>query len=429
MKKPKLEEVQFKKIVYGGQTIAKLGGGKTLFAWGGLPKEKAIVKVTKSKKNWAEGIVEEVLVSSDQRIEPKDEESYLSTSPWQIMNYEYENKLKKELTEEQFKQHGIDLAADNYTALPEPYFYRNKMEFSFWWSNQTNQLDLAFFKRGSHYKQPVEGSSLAKPKINQAALKIRDYLRQNEIQARDLKSLLIRCNQAGSVAAELYVKDTAFQLKPTHEELEVDGFTVHYSDPKSPASKITKTLWQSGVNILNDTILDKNYTYSVSGFFQVNLPMYQEALKVIKKYLSAKKPIVDLYSGVGSIGLSIAEKGQCLTLVELDQNCVKEAENNAKNIKAETEIIHASSENALDYIDANSTIILDPPRAGLHQKIVDKLIEAKPETINYLSCNPATQARDTALLQNSYKIKYAHVFNFFPRTPHIENLVVLSSKV
>ena len=203
------------------------------------------------------------------------------------------------------------------------------------------------------------------------------------------------------------------------------GFSVHFSNPKSPASIKTKTLFTSGVTKLEDKILGNVFTYSVDGFFQVTVPIYEQTLKTIEEYIDPKKPILDLYSGVGSIGLCVASPNQNLKLIEIDERCVNEATLNAKKVKPDAEIILSSSEDAVDHITNKQTVILDPPRAGLHQKVIDRLLDIKPTKIFYLSCNPATQARDIALLSNTYKIIYAHGYNYFPRTPHIENLVIL----
>lgn len=427
----KIEEVKLSKIVYGGQALGVLEDGKKVFVWGGLPGEMVKLRITKSKKNWAEGIVEEVIDASKQRVEPEDPEGYLSTSPWQILDYSYENTLKQELIVDQFAQHDLEIKLDDFSAPEEPYHYRNKVEFSFWWEKPEDgegQLDLAFYKRGTHTKQPVEGTSLAHPSINTAALRIRDYLRANDVEARDLKTLLIRCNQQGDVVAELYVKEAKFPLTPNHEDFGVTGFGIFFSNPKSPASVKTKKLHTSGKGQLTDSILGKSYTYAVDGFFQITVPMYETALKAMQEFIDPKLHLIDMYSGVGSIGLSVASEKQKLTLIEIDERCVEEAKNNAESIKPDAEIVFASSEAAVEHITGNETVILDPPRVGLHQNVIERLIEVKPKTIIYLSCNPATQARDVALLKDVYQITHAHGFNFFPRTPHIENLVVLTAK-
>ena len=425
-------EVTLDHIVGGGQTLATMGSGKKLFVWGGLPGEKVSVQMTKKKSNLAEGIVIEVLDPSAERVNPHDETSFLSTSPWQIMSLETENHYKSALIEEAFELHDIVLPTliGIYSDGKE-YEYRNKIEFSFWWDKEIGQLDLAFFRRGTHGKIPVDGTSLAHPAINTAAHAIRDTLRAREtIQAYQLKTVIIRCNQAGEVAAQLYVKDEMFDAF-TEEELKnlsIAGFEIIYSNPKSPASVITKRLQAWGQTTLTDTILGVPFNYAVEGFFQINLPVYERALLDMKEWVEPVKPTVDLYSGVGSIGLTIG--GDNITMVEINEHAVREMERNitAQEREKTAKAILAPSETALEHITSDSTIILDPPRAGLHEDVIKKLLESAPERIIYLSCNPVTQARDVMRLAEAYGIRHHQGYNFFPRTPHIEHLVVLDKK-
>jgi len=429
MKQLSLETVQLQKVIGGGQTLGQLADGKKVFAWGGLPGETVTVQLTKSKKNFAEGIVTEVKVASPQRVTPRDPVSYLSTSPWQIYDFEAEQHYKAALIEEAFELHDI--------VLPEPitiktdgkqYGYRNKVEFSFWWDTERNELDLAFFQRGGHGKIPVTGTALALPAINEAAQKILTLLRTTAIEGRNLKTLLIRCNKAGQVSAQLYFKDKAAAslLSPTNLKALDCGIELIHSDYRSPASVITERLLAIGEMTLNDTVLDVPFHYATEGFFQINLPLYEIALRDMQTFIPADRPVVDLYSGVGSIGLTIG--GENPTLVEINSSAVAEMRRNIEQLGKPATIIHASSENALEHIRPEATVIVDPPRAGLHEKVVDELLTKAPERIIYLSCNPVTQARDTAYLAEKYGIRAHFGYNFFPRTPHIEHLVVLDKK-
>lgn len=429
MKKPLTETINLEKIVGGGQTLGTLADGRKAFVWGGLPGEIVTVNVTKKKSKYVEAIVTQVEKVSDERIAPRDPESYLSTSPWQIMSFDSEEHYKAALIEEAFELHDI--------VLPEPievytdgvdYGYRNKVEFS-WWGDTMDgaeTLDLAFFRRGSKGKIPVGGTSLARPEINTLATAIRGLLHSKGVSARNLKTLLIRCNQAGSCAWQLYVKD---EIDPITEaeanELPAQGGEVIYSDPRSPASRITKRLKRFGDIVLTDHVLDVPFRYATEGFFQVNIPIYEQALRDMKSWLE-DKPVVDMYSGVGTIGITIG--GPDVTLVEVDENAVREMKRNITELGLEAKAVHTPSEKALDYLTSDKTIIVDPPRAGLHEDIVNRLLETQPSRIIYLSCNPVTQARDVALLAKSYGIRAHRGYNFFPRTPHIEHLVILDLK-
>ncbi len=288
-------ELTLDRIIGGGQTIGTLGGdssmaGKKCLVWGGLPGETVQVQITKKKSNFVEGVVTEVLASSAERIAPQDPESYLSTSPWQIMNFDAELHYKAALIEEAFELHDI--------VLPQPigvwsdgveYGYRNKIEYSFWYDPDADKLDLAFFRRGTHGRIPVTHTSLASDAINSTAQTILASINQLKIDGRTLKTLLIRSSRAGDVAWQLYVKDQDFgtaELVATLGDLANRGEII-YSNPKSPASVITERLYGGSDIVLEDTILDVPFRYATEGFFQINLPVYEQALRDMQQWLTS----------------------------------------------------------------------------------------------------------------------------------------------
>lgn len=417
-------ELTLDKIVGGGQALGTLEDGRKVFVWGGLPDEVVRVQITKKKSSYAESVVTDVLKASPDRVTPKDADSFLSTSPWQLMSLETENRYKAALIEEAFELHDIVLPnpIDVYSDGVE-YGYRNKVEFSFWFDTDTNKLSLAFFRRGTHGKLPVDGTSLASDAINTKAHQIVEILNELHIEGRALKTLLVRSDREGNTAWQLYVKDEDFNAAAVLAKLPSgENGEVIFSNPKSPASVITKRLAGNG-SPLSDTILDIPFRYATEGFFQINLPVYEQALKDMREWVVPSKATVDLYSGVGSIGLTIG--GDHTTLVEVNEHAVREMERNIAELGKNATPILAASENALDYITGDKTIIVDPPRAGLHEDVIARLLEEKPARVIYLSCNPVTQARDVARLATVYGIKAHRGYNFFPHTPHIEHLVVL----
>lgn len=432
MKKPlPLLTVTLDRIIGGGQTIGTLENGKKCLVWGGLPGETVTVQVTKKKSSFVEGIVTEVVKASNERVEPTDPNSYLSTSPWQIMDFASENHYKAALIEEAFELHDIVLPAPiEVYSDGEQYGYRNKVEFSFWYDQDSGSLNLAFFRRGTHGKIEVEGTSLASDAINKASNDLLNVLRELNVNGMGLKTLLIRSNRAGEVAWQLYVKDEDFDASAVLAKIdspEVICAEIIQSNPRSPASVITKRLAASSDKILTDTILGVPFRYATEGFFQINLPVYEQALRDMQEWVEQGKPVIDLYSGVGTIGMTIG--GDNVTLIEINEHAVREMERNIEALgKTGAHAVLAASENALDYISGDATIIVDPPRAGLHEKVIEKLLECEPARIIYLSCNPVTQARDVARLAEKYGIRHHRGYNFFPRTPHIEHAVILDLK-
>ena len=501
MKRQQLETIYLDKIVGGGQALGTLADGLKCFVWGGLPGETVTVRITRRKSHFVEAVVEEVVSPSSDRIQPRDHDSYLSTSPWQIMPLEVEQTYKAKLIDDAFALHNVTLpAAIDIYCDNVAYGYRNKVEFS-WYSesvasravsqkksglvsgpglfSDNNQeidadsdrekssgdtLDLAFFRRGSKGKIVVDGTSLARPEINNLARAIRDLLRHKRVAARQLKTLLIRCDQSGSCVWQLYVKDRLPEIITADEaaKLPAQGGEIIYSDPRSPASRITERLAHFGNTTLTDAILDIPFRYACEGFFQVNIPVYEQALRDMKEWvpydcnsqhsgrqlghhqkiirdprkvaqifsempLAADRPTLDLYAGVGTIGLTIGSGN--VTLVEINADAVREMQRNIAELdRIDARAILAPSEQALDYITGKEIVIVDPPRAGLHPDVIATLLQKLPPRIIYLSCNPVTQARDVALLQQNYRIVHHRGYNFFPRTPHIEHLIILDKK-
>ena len=548
MRRQTFETLTLEKIVGGGQALGTLADGRKCFVWGGLPGETVTVRVTKKKSHFIEAIVEEVISPSPDRIQPRDPDSYLSTSPWQIVPLEVEQTYKAQLINDAFTLHNVALpAAIDIYCNNIAYGYRNKVEFS-WYSesvasraisqkksglvsgpelfSDNNQeidadsdreelsgdtLDLAFFRRGSKGKIVVDGTSLARPEINNLARAIRDLLRHKRVAARQLKTLLIRCDQSGSCVWQLYIKDRLPEIITADEAatLPAQGGEIIYSDPRSPASRITERLVRFGNTTLTDTILGIPFRYACEGFFQVNIPVYEQALRDMREWVSressywqlghrqkkseqqgtnsqhgssnsfpegfafpasvrqerqdqlaahgdidsqqrvisqkksgqlhvgpglfsddiraVKLSTLDLYAGVGTIGLTIG--GGNVTLVEINADAVREMQRNITELdRTDARAVLAPSEQALNYITGKEIVIVDPPRAGLHTDVTATLLQKLPPRIIYLSCNPVTQARDIALLQQHYRIAWHRGYNFFPRTPHIEHLVILNKK-
>ncbi|MBR3115930.1 class I SAM-dependent RNA methyltransferase [Candidatus Saccharibacteria bacterium] len=416
--------IRVEKIIPGGQGLGTSNDGKKAFFWNALPGESVEeYTVTKNKSHYMEAIATKIVNPSEHRVTPQDE-CYLSTSPWQIINYNYELQLKQELITEIFREHHINIDTPKIFTDGKDYHYRNKMEYALYWDHDTNRIHLAFHQRGSHRKIPITNSSIERPEIFAKAQQIIDGLNHNHDEARRYQSLLLRCNQQGEVSGGLYENKKPHPIFPT----------------------------------ISDTILGHTYNYSPNGFFQINLPVYEMALKEITQHIVTDE-VLDLYSGVGTIGLSVA-RDKSLTLVESDKYAYSELVENCERCNTITFEEHvrrrgergateprddrregvfregdsiapnpvlAKSEEVLNYINHNQTVILDPPRAGCDKKLIEKLLDVRPPKIIYLSCNPATQARDVKLLLEKYQIDEIKTFNFFPHTPHIENLVVLSS--
>ena len=295
-----LTQVTIEKLVHGGQGIGTLPDGRKVFVWNALPGEVVLARLLKSKKGYAEAIAQHIVKASDERVEPLELASYLATSPWQIMTFGAENKYKKEILAEAFIREKVQLPAFDFVSDKNESAYRSKMEFGLW--GDDDGISLAHFVRGSHGKTKVTGSVLALPAINEAASAVLAKINTFKLRAGDIKSMLIRADQDGNAVVALFVKREDFVTLKKPKNLQ--GLAVYYSNPKSPASVPTKLLQLEGERTLNDVILGATIFYDVLSFFQVNLPVFRLAIQKINNLLG-DIPKIDLYSGVGSIGIPI----------------------------------------------------------------------------------------------------------------------------
>ena len=379
-----------------GQGIATNSDSKKIFLWNALPGEKVTeYQILKQKSHLTEAVALKIENPNPHRVLPHDEH-YLSNSPWQILDINYENSVKKHIIEELFSK--LKTPEITFEASDNEYFYRNKMEYSLYYDHETTKIHPAIHRRGSHHKIPILTSSLENPAIYRRAMEIIDELNLRQEDSRKYQSLLLRCNRQGEVSGGLYEN---YQPHPVFKNL-------------------------------TDKILEYKFSYSPNGFFQINLPEYEKVLRKIKDFIKDQKKVIDLYSGVGTIGLTVAGDKN-LTLVEVDKFAHGELLNNIETVKSSngnsniTGIL-AKSETIYDHITHDSTVIVDPPRSGCDTTLIETIKQKLPEKLVYLSCNPITQVRDLDSLLNYYEIKNVTGYNFFPHTPHIECLVLLERK-
>ncbi len=433
--------VHIEKFVFGGQGLGHIDG-RAAFVWNALPGEIVEMRMIRNKKDFVEGIATDILEKSLDRVEPK-EPHFLATSAWDILAWEKELEWKRVIARETyakignfvFPEHALEIATDG-----RMYGYRNKMEFSFTIGLQqsdygllkfeskslkTGEIQLAFFERGGRSKVSVDGSVLAESLINETAQKVLAWVNEQEIPIRSLKSLIVRSGEGRSVAA-LFLKDElTFSSYPVLDKTFL-GFHMYYSTHRSPASVPSKLLLTMGEDTMGETIREARLLYGPLSFFQINVPMFEIALGDMAEWIHPSMPLVDFYAGVGSISIPLSHDRDETVLVENHKEAGMFAEKNIEmNSIKHARVLCVPAESMLDAIRADMIIVLDPPRAGLHTRIIERLLRVRPPRVLYLSCNIATQARDLRLLSEVYRPAFMKLYNFFPRTPHIEGLVVL----
>lgn len=421
------EKLKIEKLIGSGQGLARLNG-QAVFVWNALPGETVEARIISKKKNFLEAEAEKIIIPSPHRVDPK-EDHFASCSPWQTLEYEQEKQWKKTIDRETYvKIGGFDPGELDMVGDENRFGYRQKIEYHLC-QDQTGAVAPAFFNRGGQQKNPVSLCVLAAPALNSTAKMLIDWLNTQNIPERSLKSIIIRGNGLGQTIAGIFLKDKlSFTSLPSLSE-KILGWRIFFSTHRSPASVPTELLCGEGQDWLEENIEGVKLRFGLFSFFQINPPIFSLALNEIKKHLSPDSPIIDFYSGVGAIGLSTHNESRKTVLVEDNAEAADFAQKNITlNRFSNCEIFSSVAEKKTDLISADSTVIFDPPRAGLHRKIIGTLMAKKPRTIIYLSCDVATHARDIGLLKPYYQIRLLRLYNFFPATPHTESLAVLTKK-
>jgi len=428
--------LKIERLVFGGEGMGYYGG-RPVFVAGVFPGEEVMVKPLILKRKFVKAELLEVIVKSVERREAK-ETHFISCSPWQIMPEEYQLTEKKALVKNVFKKIAHEILPDDLEiiASPNAWEYRNKEEFSF--ANDNNGRPILAFNKRYLYDVYLplneHGCLLAPLAINECAQKILQVIRKSPAsRTSDLKNLTVRYSFAtGKCLAILYVKRLDFpnlEIKLAN----LAGLIIVYSKPESPAAVVTKELFINGEDFLSERLNGKDFFYLYNDFFQINPAAFSLLLQELENTLLPGETLIDLYSGTGAIGFSLAGKFKKVYSAEISQASKFAAEKNiiALGLENKAEFLTLPADNfSFSNLGLNNdaTVIVDPPRGGLEGKILKNLIAFKPKTLVYISCNPATQARDWNILKEHYQITTHKLFDFYPQTPHMESLLILERK-
>jgi len=418
------QRIIFEKLTADGKGLSHWQE-KALFAVGPLPGETAWMKIDRHHKTYVEASVKRFTETLPQRS-PATEDHYLSCSPWQGVDYDYQLELKQGMLTDAFARQEVKIAAA-VVGAPDRQHYRNKLEFSLR-PGEDDKLQLAFHERGSVTEliAAPTGCILGTPAMNKAAIALLAKLNTLP-EAALAQSIIVRQSQASkAVIGVVMVSESVTADWSKLGTAKLAGVGV----ARRVDHETMDLLWSQGTLELEETIGDLKLTYPWEAFFQVNPPAFAQALQAIAKAVKPGAHVLDLYGGVGTIGLSVAATAASVLGIEISPVATRLAEVNARTNNITNYQAMTSPSEHLDgavFKDID-TVIVDPPRAGLHRRVIDRLLEVLPERIIYLSCNPITQARDLARLTEAYTPGTVTGFDFYPDTLHLESLVVLERR-
>lgn len=434
-------------ITSQGQGVVKVDH-YPFFIEGAITDEVVQFKAMKVGKTYGFGRLIKIIEESPERVEMKDPIGrQIGTMTLQHMSYDAQLAYKQQLVKSAFERlgHFTDLDIRPVLGMDNPWEYRNKAQIPV--REVKGQLETGFFRRNTHDLVPVENFYIQHKAIDEAILIVRDILRKFHVPAYNEKAHtgLIRhiIIKRGHYSGQVMVTLVTNKRKLPNEYMIVQAIADAVPNVKSIIQNVqTKrtnvilgresiVLW--GEPYIEDTMLDTTFRISANSFYQVNTPqaevLYQTAIDAAD--LKGDETVLDAYSGIGTISLSLAKHAKHVYGMEIVEEAVEMAKqnaelNNVENVTFETgsaeEWLPRWNEAGIQF----DVVVVDPPRKGLDQGFIDALIEQQPQKIVYVSCNPATQARDARILADAgYTVKFVQPVDLFGQTTHVETVVLL----
>ncbi|GEO78363.1 tRNA (uracil-5-)-methyltransferase [Companilactobacillus mindensis DSM 14500] len=452
MDKPNLKknqelELNIQDLSYEGKGVAKVDDF-TLFVDNALPGETVKAVITRINKNFGFARTLDVLKASPDRVSDIDA-IYAQTgiAPLSHLKYDKQLEFKHNQVVTDFNKMGLkDLKVNETLGMDSPFNYRNKAQVPV---RQVNgKLTTGFYRRRSHDLVPMENFLIQDPKIDAEIIRVRDILRKYNVRGFDeqnqkgqIRTIMVRrAYFTGQIMIVLVSRtpDISHYKDITNEILanpDVKSLFLNINSKNTNVIFGQKMTLLGGKKYIDDEILGHTYRISPRSFYQVNPVQTQNLyqLAIDKAELTGKEKVVDAYSGIGTIGLSLANKAKHVTGIEVIEDAVKDADQNAKlNNITNADFVVGKTEDVLDEWAKNDigvdVLMVDPPRKGLANSLIDSIKNIKPEKMVYISCNPATLARDLSLLSDTYEIGDVTPVDMFPMTNHIECVTQLKLK-
>jgi 23S rRNA (uracil1939-C5)-methyltransferase len=428
-----LLEVEIESLAFGGRGVAR-ADGLVVFVAGGLPGDRVRAEITKAKRRFAEGRAVELLRPGAERVADRcvHEGEPCPGAPWQGLAYESQLDHKREQVADALRRigglEGFEL--EQIEPAVEQWRYRNKLEYSF--GEREGEPTLGFHARGRwDLIVGIEDCLLASERGNADRNAVRDWARLESVPAYDagtregiLRNLVVREGwRTGQIQTRLVTAPGRFPKPPVDLHTVIEGDSGGTDGPTGAL----------GEERLREELCGLRLEMSHGAFFQTNTEMAEVLYGAAAEYagLTGGERVFDLYCGIGTIGLSMARRAGEVWGLEIVPEAIADAERNAERNRIENASFLVASARTgvrplLERAGKPDVVVIDPPRAGLSQKIVRRVLECGAKRIVYVSCNPTTLAPNAAqMVEAGYTLRRVRPVDMFPQTPHIECVALL----
>jgi 23S rRNA (uracil1939-C5)-methyltransferase len=434
-------ELTIDSLAHGGNGVARLEG-YVVFVAGAVPGDRVRAEVGKAKKAYAEARAIEIVEPSPERV---PEFADHPGAPWQVLSYERQLEVKAEQVADALKRIGKleDFELEPIVPALEQWRYRNKLEYSFG-TGEDGELVCGFHAPGRWNDiVPMVDCKLASERSNELREQVLAFCREQGLGAWDrrdqrgfLRNLVIReGRRTGQTQVRLVTSPGKLDIDGLIAAVDADGIWWTQTADLGESTYGGEHTLLSGNPQLTERLSGLDFLISPEAFFQTNTEMAEVLYGVANEFaeLHGTEKVFDLYCGIGTIGLSLATKARKVIGLEIVESAAADAIENAKINEIQNASFYAGDarlalKELVEKEGKPDLAIIDPPRAGLSQKIVRRIVDAAPSRIVYVSCNPTTLAPNAAqLVEAGYRLVKVRPVDMFPQTPHIECVALLEA--
>ncbi|GAB6100015.1 23S rRNA (uracil(1939)-C(5))-methyltransferase RlmD [Halanaerocella petrolearia] len=437
--------IQLDNVAYGGDTVGRKDGF-AIFIPEGIPGEVVKVKITEVKRSFGRGEIIEVVSPVEERVESECVD-YGACGGCQMQHIDYQAQLdyKYQMVEDAMERIGkLDLEINPVKGMENPYLYRNKAQFPL--AIREEEIVAGFYQAGSHELVPVSDCQIQHPVINRIVDRATELLTEyqlpvynEESQQGFLRHLVVRIgvctNQAMLMIVtreEEFVVGEEIAEKLMNQIPELISIYQNINPDQTNVVLGDKTKKLAGQDYILDYIGQIKYQISPLSFFQVNTlqtkVLYDQVLEYAE--LTGNEKVLDAYCGLGSISLYLASESEEVYGIEVVAEAIEQAEENAKLNQIDN--CHFEVGKVKDVLPklkeevSPEVIVVDPPRKGCHEEVLETFAEIGPKRIVYVSCKPTSLARDLKRLKElGYHTEEIQPVDMFPQTYHIENVALI----
>lgn len=440
--------VTIEDLTFEGMGVAKING-YPLFIEDALPGEKAEVKIHKTGKTYGYAKVMNRLTSSKDRV-PLKNRSYTRAgiAPLQHMSYAAQLAFKKKQVANVMQRIARmpEVPVLDTMGMEEPWGYRNKAQVPV--RKVEGLLTTGFFRKNSHDLIPMEDFYIQDPKIDEAIIAVRDIMREYGVKpynekdnTGNLRHIVVRRGYHTGEMMIVLVTRTA-KLFPTSKIIpaiqealpEVVSIVQNVNPRGTNVILGEEAIVLYGEDKYRDKLMGNTFEISHRSFYQVNPLQTEKLYQTVLDFaaMTGEETVIDAYCGIGTITLALAKKAKEVYGIEIVEMAVEDAKRNAalNGVENVTYQLGAAEEVMLKWAEEERTadlLVVDPPRKGLEGQFIDAVLEMKPSKMVYVSCNPATLARDLALLaEGGYNVEKIQPVDLFPQTNHVESVTLLT---